>query len=127
MREEIITEFCKSETKLRLIIVSTAFGLGLDCKDIVWVFNCGTPNTLEELVQEAGRNGNQAHTILYHKAIGNDVTEQAKFMEKTSVFATGNCFLRTFFSFTKRVVLVDVNVVICVLYGVLVKIVVFCK
>jgi len=48
-------------------------------------------------------------------------------MEKTSVFAAGNCFLRTFFSSTKRAVLVDVNVVICVLYGVLVKIVVFCK
>jgi len=31
MREEIITEFCRSETKLRLIIASTAFGLGIDC------------------------------------------------------------------------------------------------
>ena len=33
MREEIITEFCKSDTKLTLIIV------GIDCKDIVWVIN----------------------------------------------------------------------------------------
>ncbi|XP_065894572.1 ATP-dependent DNA helicase RecQ-like [Dysidea avara] len=76
MREEIITEFCKNETKLRLIIASTAFGLGIDCKDIVRVINYGTPNTLEELVQEmgrAGKNGNQAQAILYHKAIGDDV------------------------------------------------------
>ena len=65
MREEIITEFCKSDTKLRLIIASTAFGLGIDCKDIARVINYGTPTTLEELVQEmgrAGRNGNH-HSV----------------------------------------------------------------
>jgi len=81
MREEIITEFCKSDTKLRLIIASTAFGLGIDCKDIARVINYGTPTTLEELVQEmgrAGRNGSPAHAILYHKAIGNEISVQAK-------------------------------------------------
>jgi len=51
IREEIIVEFCKPTTKLRLIIASTAFGLG---KDILRVINYGTPNTLEELVQEIG-------------------------------------------------------------------------
>jgi len=73
MQEEIITEFCKSATKLRIIIACTAFGLGIDCKDIACVINYGTPNTLEELVQEmgrAGRNGGQSCAILYHKAIG---------------------------------------------------------
>jgi len=70
MQEEIITEFCKSDTKLRLIIASTAFGLGIDCKDIGWVINYGTPNTLEELVQEmgrAGRDGNQAQATYITK------------------------------------------------------------
>ena len=81
MREEIITEFCKSDSKLRIIIASTAFGLGIDCKDIARVINYGTPNTLEELVQEmgrAGRNGDQSLAILYHKAIGNKISKQAK-------------------------------------------------
>ena len=81
LREEIIVEFCKPDTKLRLIIASTAFGLGIDCKDILRVINYGTPNTLEELVQEigrAGRNGENAQAILYHKIIGNNVTESAK-------------------------------------------------
>jgi len=32
LREEIIVEFCKPDTKLRLIIASTAFGLGIDCR-----------------------------------------------------------------------------------------------
>jgi len=89
--EEIITEFCISETKRRLIIVSTAFGLGINCKDIGRVINYETPNTVEELVQEmgwAGRNGNQAQAILYHKVIGNDVSEQAKFHRENF----GTCF-----------------------------------
>lgn len=72
MRESILAEFCRSETNLRLIIASTAFGLGVDCKDIIHVINYGTPYTLEELVQEmgrAGRNGDQAEDILYHKML----------------------------------------------------------
>ena len=75
----------------------------------------------------AGRNGKQAQAILYHKAIGNDVSEQAKLYGETLAFAAGNSFLRIFFSLTKRVILVDVIVAICVPYGVLVKIVVFGK
>ena len=51
LREEILAEFCKSQTNLRLIIASSAFRLGVDCKDIMRVINYGTPNTLEELVQ----------------------------------------------------------------------------
>jgi len=89
MREEIISELCKSDTKLRIIIASTAFGLGIDCMDIARVINYGTPTTLEELVQEmgrAGRNGNQSHAILYHKAIGNKISKQATlYGENTSI------------------------------------------
>ena len=81
VREEVLAEFCKRHTNLRLIIASTAFGLGVDCQDIVRVINYGTPNTLEELVQEtgrAGRNGCQAEAILYHKVIGNKITAESK-------------------------------------------------
>ena len=34
VREEILAEFCKSNSNLRLLIASTAFGLGVDCMDI---------------------------------------------------------------------------------------------
>ena len=81
MREAIVTEFCKSKTNLRLIIASTAFGLGIDCQDIMRVIHYGTPCTLEELVQEmgrAGRNGNQAEDILYHKVFKKKLTVTAK-------------------------------------------------
>jgi len=89
VQEEIIAEFCKDNTNLWLIIASTAFGLGIDCKDIMRVINYGTPNTLEELVQEmgrAGRNDNKAQAILYHKVIRNKITESAelKYYQRSS-------------------------------------------
>jgi len=69
LREKILQEFCKEKTNLRLIIATTAFGLGVDCRDITRIINWGAPNSLEELVQEtgrAGRNSNEAEAILYY-------------------------------------------------------------
>ena len=57
MQVEVLKEFCKVASTLRLLIATTAFGLGVDCKDIKRVINYGTPGTLEELVQELGRAG----------------------------------------------------------------------
>lgn len=34
MRKLVLSEFCKNDTKLRLLIATTAFGLGVDCPDI---------------------------------------------------------------------------------------------
>ena len=81
MREEVLAEFCKCDSSIRLLIASTAFGLGVDCMDIIRIINYGTPNTLEELVQElgrAGRNGSPAEAILYHKITGKGITDAAK-------------------------------------------------
>ena len=81
VREEILAEFCKSNSNLRLLIASTAFGLGVDCMDIHRIINYGTPSTLEELVQELGRagtNGCPAEAILYHRVIGKKITAEAK-------------------------------------------------
>jgi len=41
MREMMLKEFCKPDTALRLLIATTAFGLGVDCPDIVRVINYG--------------------------------------------------------------------------------------
>ena len=73
MRELILKEFSKSDTKLQLLIATTAFGLGVDCPDITRIINFGSPPTLEELVQEsgrAGRNGISGEAILYPKKVG---------------------------------------------------------
>jgi len=88
MRELILKEFIKCDTKLRLLIATTAFGLGVDCPDIARIINLGSPTTLEELVQEsgrAGRNGMSAVAILYPKKIG-----RMKLSAETKVYQDNN-------------------------------------
>ena len=73
MRESILKEFSRPDTKLQLLVATTAFGLGVDCPDIARIINYGSPTTPEELVQEsgrAGRNGTYAEAILYPKKVG---------------------------------------------------------
>ncbi|XP_065884449.1 uncharacterized protein [Dysidea avara] len=69
IREKTLQEFCKEKTNLRLIIATTAFSLGVDCRDITRIINWGASNSLEELVQESGRAGrdsSEAKSILYY-------------------------------------------------------------
>jgi len=86
MREEIIQEFCKSETHLRMII---AFGLSVDCADISRVVHRGPPSTLEELAQEtgrAGRNGCPSEAILYYKKCGANVSKSMQtYVENSTI------------------------------------------
>ena len=72
MREAVLKEFCKCDTKLRVLVATNAFGMDIDCPDIERIINWGCPNTLEELVQETGRGGRDGHyvqAILYSTAI----------------------------------------------------------
>lgn len=67
----ILNEFTKIESVLRLVICTTAFGMGIDCPDIRRVYHWGPPCTLEEYVQEAGRAGRDCEpcsaTLIYNK------------------------------------------------------------
>ena len=71
LREAILNEFCKIGSVLRVVIASSAFGLGVNIPDIFQVINWGLPLTLEDLFQQtgkAGRNGHPADAILYGKS-----------------------------------------------------------
>ena len=88
MREMLLEEYCKTDTNLRLLIATTAFGLGVDCPDIERVINWGSPNTLEELVQEsgrAGRDGRQAVSILYPKTVGRKLTKEVREYQENTI------------------------------------------
>jgi len=50
----------------------------------------------------AGRNGNHAHAILYHKAIGNDVTKQAKFYRENIIVCCRELLFKDFLFFYKE-------------------------
>ena len=53
-REEILTHFCNTKGMLRVVIATTAFGMGIDCSDIRTVYHWGPPSSLEEYAQETG-------------------------------------------------------------------------
>jgi len=75
MREVLLKQFCKRDSRLWLLIATTAFGMGVDCPDIDRVINWGCPNTLE-LVQETGRGGRdgcRVEAILYPTKLGENV------------------------------------------------------
>jgi len=78
MREVLLKEFCKSGSRLRLLIATTAFGMGVDCPDISRVINWGCPNTLEELAGRGGRDGRKVEAILYPTTLGKKVTREMK-------------------------------------------------
>ena len=53
MKEKVLTSFCIQGGTLRVVLATTAFGMGIDCPDIERVIHWGSPSTLEQYVQES--------------------------------------------------------------------------
>ena len=67
-RERIVKELVAGTSKLRLLFVTIAFGIGVDIKDIRSVIHIGVPHTVEKFFQEAGRRGGERvyqHHLLF--------------------------------------------------------------
>ena len=56
-KEEVVSLFSEQGGKLRFIIATAAFGMGIDVPDIKQIIHWGMPASLEEYVQESGRSG----------------------------------------------------------------------
>ena len=68
-KEQILSSFCDPKGTLRLVIATSAFGLGVDCPDIRVVYHWGPPATIKEYIQEtgrAGRDGLQSEAIMLY-------------------------------------------------------------
>ena len=74
-RERIVKELVAGTSKLRLLFVTIAFGIGVDIKNIRRVIHIGVPHTVEEFFQEAGRSGRDglpaSSTVYYNN---NDIS-----------------------------------------------------
>ena len=80
-REQVLSSFTKVDSKLRLVIATTAFGLGIDCPDIRRIMHWGIPTNLEEYVQEtgrAGRDGLDSEAILFEGKGGRHSSQKMK-------------------------------------------------
>jgi ATP-dependent DNA helicase RecQ len=62
----------------RVMVATSAFGLGIDKRDFRYVVHFQTPASVEQYVQEAGRagrDGRRAHCILLHHDMDRDIHE----------------------------------------------------
>lgn len=95
-RKQVLSSFLQSDTNLRLVIATSAFGLGVDIPDVRRIIHWGLPSNLEEYVQEAGRagrDGKPAQAILY---VGKGGKNSSKAMKAYTV-NTSSCRRRFLF------------------------------
>lgn len=88
-KDDVLHLFSVINGKLRLVIATTAFGMGVDCPDIRRVIHWGIPSTTEEYVQEtgrSGRDGEQSTAILYRGVGGRNATCKVKeYVQNTTI------------------------------------------
>ena len=88
-KEEIIGRFKEINSNLRIVIATSAFGMGVDCPDIRQIFHWGCPSEVEEYVQEtgrAGRDGEDCVVTIFAEPVGRNVSRQMKeYLQNTTL------------------------------------------
>ena len=62
IKKHVISIFQDEKGSVRILVVTIAFGMGIDCKGLHYVIHYGTTNNLDGYFQEsdrAGRDGKQ--------------------------------------------------------------------
>ena len=68
-KKYIISQFCSPQSRLRVVIATVAFGMGINCPDVSQVIHFRSPCSLLNYAQESGRcgrDGRQAVAKLYY-------------------------------------------------------------
>ncbi len=63
----MISELLVKSSQLRIVIVTVAFGMGIDCPDVHQIIHLGPPDDIESYIQktgQAGTNGLTAYVTL---------------------------------------------------------------
>ena len=71
IKEDIVTAFSNPDGKLRIIVATIAFGMGLDCPDVRQTLHWGASHDIESYIQETGRcgrDGYAANAVLFHSS-----------------------------------------------------------
>ena len=57
LKEEIVSSFVQPESRLRIVVATIAFVMGLDCPNVCQVIHWGAPDDIDSYVQHTGRAG----------------------------------------------------------------------
>ena len=79
VKKQILHSF-SVPSKLRIVIATSSFGMGIDCPDIREIVHLGAPADLETYIQETGRGGRDGN-ITFAKLL--TVNRQNRFCEQS--------------------------------------------
>ena len=100
MKERVLKSFSVTESKLRVVIATTAFGLGIDIPDIRQIIHFGPPNDIDSYIQETGRgarDGKYCKALLLYKPnkyTHSEMKEYATQNQQCHRVKLFNCFIK---------------------------------
>ena len=71
-KEHVLKNFPKNNSITRIVVATSAFGMGINIPDVRYVLHWGTPRTMESFFQESGRGGRdglQSNSVIYYHPI----------------------------------------------------------
>ena len=87
-KEAILDAFQKQDSPVRILVATTAFGMGVNCKGVYCTTHFGPSENIEAYIQEtgrAGRGGKQSEAyVIYKDLFLNHVDKDMKNNLKTS-------------------------------------------
>eukprot|EP00794_Sanderia_malayensis_P011601 gene11601-12795_t len=101
IKGHVINSMGKVDSSVRVVFATTAFGMGVDCKDLYHIFHFGPPGDIDDYLQESGRAGRdntQSHAILvlYPRCTSGKVSQEMKVYAKNSEICRRQAVLKLF-------------------------------
>ena len=115
-REDVVKILTCSGSTLRLIIATTAFGMGIDCPDIRRVIHWGLPSHIEDYAQEtgrAGRDGKPAEAVLFGGKIGKHSSDTMKIYSRNTISCRRKCLFQGFLKYNDSEIDIILNCMCC--------------
>ena len=100
MKENFLMSFSKVDSTLRVLIATTAFGMGVDIPNIRWIVHWSPPRLIEDYVQEtgrAGRDGLTATALLVYGHLHRTVSSSMKKYGQNFTTCCRKCLFADFY------------------------------